>query len=124
MMYSRTPLPVPFLKQLSARFLHYWRLVTAYCKTRKAIFEFGRGFYGNTYTPVLSDLTLTPGRLQILCNCKRSTKESWAGSWNEADLTYSNCKKFCVARMAQDCKFKFLDYSSQQNFYFLMMVSA
>ena len=26
-----------------------------------AIFEFGRGFYGNTYTPVLSDLTLTPG---------------------------------------------------------------
>ena len=54
--------------------------------TPLAIFEFGRGFYGNTYTPVLSDLTLTPGRLQILCNCKRSTKESWAGSWNEADL--------------------------------------
>ena len=52
----------------------------------EAIFEFGRGFYGNTYTPVLSDLTLTPGRQQILCNCKRSTAESWAGSWNEADL--------------------------------------
>ena len=25
-----------------------------------AIFEFGRGFYGDTYTPVLSDFTLTP----------------------------------------------------------------
>ena len=31
----------------------------------QAIFEFGRGFYGNTYSPVLSDLTLTPGRLHI-----------------------------------------------------------
>ena len=29
------------------------------------IFEFGRGFYGNAYTPVLSSLTLTPGPLQI-----------------------------------------------------------
>ena len=27
--------------------------------------EFGRGFYGNTYTSVLSGLTLTPGPLQI-----------------------------------------------------------
>ena len=30
-----------------------------------AIFEFGRGFYGNTYTSVSSGLTLTPGPLQI-----------------------------------------------------------
>ena len=35
--------------------------------------------------------------------------------------TYS---KSCVARMAQDCKFKFLDYFSQENFYFLMTLTA
>ena len=29
-----------------------------------------------------------------------------------------------MARMAQDCKFKFLDYFSQENFYFLMMLTA
>ena len=33
-----------------------------------AIFEFGHGFYGDTDISVLSDLTLTPGRLQILCS--------------------------------------------------------
>ena len=39
-----------------------------------AIFEFGRGFYRNMYTPMLSGLTLTPGPPQIFCNWK-----SWAG---------------------------------------------
>ena len=46
-------------------------------------FEFGRGFYQNTYTSVLSGLTLTPGPLQIFCNCKRG-KLGRPG--NEADL--------------------------------------
>ena len=33
-----------------------------------AIFEFGRGFYGNTYTSVLSMLTLTPTvHLTVAC---------------------------------------------------------
>ena len=48
-----------------------------------AIFEFGRGFYGNTYTPVLSDFTLTPGRLQIFCNGKLGEALEFR---NEADL--------------------------------------
>ena len=63
-----------------------------------AIFEFGRGFYGNTYTPVLSDLTLTPGRLQIFCNCKR--RKAGRGPGTRLTYTYNNCKKSCVARMA------------------------
>ena len=46
-----------------------------------AIFEFGRGFYGNT--SVLSDLTLTPGPLQIFCNCN---ERKLGGPGNEADL--------------------------------------
>ena len=37
---------------------------------RHAIFEFGHGFYGNTYTSVLSTLTLTPGPLQIFVTGK------------------------------------------------------
>ena len=50
-------------------------------RLHNAIFECGRSFYGNTYTPVLSDLTLTPGRLHIFV-----TVESWAGPWNEANI--------------------------------------
>ena len=51
-----------------------------------AIFEFGRGFYGNTYTPVLSDLTLTPGRLQIASDRRRKAGRGLGTCWNEADL--------------------------------------
>ena len=54
----------------SARYMYYIH-VSAWSNTAelnglarerrgKAIFEFGRGFYGNTYTSVLSMLTLTP----------------------------------------------------------------
>ena len=49
--------------------------------SQQAIFEFGRGFYGNTYISVSSGLTLTPGPLQIFCNWK-----SWVGL--EMKLTY------------------------------------
>ena len=61
-----------------------------------AIFEFGHGFHGNTYTSVLSGLTLTPGPPQIFCNCGTTeAKESWSDLGT--GLT-------CVARMAHDCK--------------------
>ena len=66
----------------------------------EAIFEFGRGFYGNTYTPVLSGLTLTPGPLQIFC------KESWAGLGTR--LTYVQQTSGGIIRekscVAHDCK--------------------
>ena len=38
-----------------------------------------------TYTPVLSDLTLTPGPLQIFRNCK---------PWNEADLYVQQLQRY------------------------------
>ena len=66
---------------------------------------------------VLSDLTLTPGRLRII-----TATESWMGPWNEVDIRAKVSEKSCVARMAQDCKFKFLDYFNKT--YFLMMVTA
>ena len=74
--------PRPFLAGYEARFAAH----------REAIFEFGRGFYGNTYTPVLSDLTLTPDLLHIFVTASDAT-ESWAGPWNEADIRTAIARK-------------------------------
>ena len=49
-----------------------------YTELLGAIFEFGRGLYGNTYTSALSTLTLTPGPLQIFVTGKAG--QAWERS--------------------------------------------
>ena len=58
-----------------------------------AIFEFGRGFYGNAYSPVLSGLTLTPGPCRSFVTVSDG---KLGGAWERGRTALYECKFLAI----------------------------